>query len=69
MFIKKLQDDNEEFKGSTTWLKSQGEELQNLKLKVAIWETIKRKWTEALFLHNKQQEALDSQVKTLTKEK
>jgi hypothetical protein len=43
--------------------------MHNLKLKVAIWETIKRKWTEALFLHNKQQEALDSQVKTLTKEK
>jgi hypothetical protein len=33
MFIKKLQDDNEEFKGSTTQLKLQVEELQNLKQK------------------------------------
>jgi hypothetical protein len=48
-----LQDENEEFKGSTTWLKSEDEELQNLKQKVEIWETIKRKWTKALFLHKK----------------
>jgi hypothetical protein len=27
VFIKKLQDENEEFKGNTTWLKSQVEEL------------------------------------------
>jgi ribosomal protein L31E len=27
VFIKKLQDENEELKGSTTWLKSQDEEL------------------------------------------
>ncbi len=53
MFIKKLQDENEELKGSTTWLKSQDEELYDLKHKAKIWKTIKRKWTEALFLHKK----------------
>ncbi len=65
MFIKKLQDDNEELKGSTTQLKSKEEKLQ----KAEILETIKRKWTKALFLHKKQLEGLDSQVKALTKEK
>jgi hypothetical protein len=54
MFIKKLQDENEEFKGNITWLKLQDQELQDLKQKVTIWETIKRKWIEALFLHKKQ---------------
>jgi uncharacterized Rossmann fold enzyme len=34
-----------------------------------IWETIERKWIEAVFFHKKQQEALDSQMKTLIKEK
>ncbi len=67
VFIKKLQDENEEFKGSTTRLKLQDEKLQNLRQKVEIWETTRRKWTKALFLHRKQQEALDSQVKALTK--
>jgi hypothetical protein len=54
VFIKKLYDENGELKGSTTWLKSQYEEPQNLRLKVEIWETIERKWIEALLLHNKQ---------------
>jgi hypothetical protein len=54
MFIKKLQDENEEFKGNITWLKLQDQELHDLKQKVTIWETIKRKWIEALFLHKKQ---------------
>ncbi len=45
VFIKKLQDENEELKGSTTRLKSQDEELLNLKQKVEIWETTERKWT------------------------
>ncbi len=31
MLIKKLQDENEELKGSTTWLKSQDEESHDLK--------------------------------------
>jgi hypothetical protein len=31
MFIKKLQNENEEFKGNTTWLKSQDEKQQDLK--------------------------------------
>jgi hypothetical protein len=38
VLIKKLQDENEELKGSTTWLKLQDEELQNLRQKVKIWE-------------------------------
>ncbi len=69
ILIKKLQDDNEELKGSTSLLKSQYEELYNLKEKVKIWETIERKQIEALFLHKKQHEALDSQVKALNKKK
>jgi hypothetical protein len=39
MFIIKLQDENEEFKGSITWLKSWDEKLQNLRHKANIWET------------------------------
>ncbi len=69
MLIKKLQDENEEFKGSITQLKSQDEKMQSLKQKGGIQETIERKWKEAMFFHKKQQEALDSQVKALTKEK
>jgi hypothetical protein len=30
---------------------------------------MEKKWTEALFLHKKQQDILDSPVKALTKEK
>ncbi len=67
--LKKLQDENEEFKDSTTWLKSHDEELQDLRQKAKIWETTQRKWLEALFLHKQQKEALGSQVKALTKEK
>ncbi len=51
VFIKKLQDENEELKGSTSQLKSQDEELQNLRYKAEMWEIIERKWIEALFLH------------------
>ncbi len=69
MFIKKLHDENEKVRGSTTRLKLHDEDLQNLRLKVDIWETIERKWTKTLFLHKKQQEALVSQVKVITKEK
>ncbi len=69
IFIKKLQDENEEFKGSTTQLKSQDDELQDLRLKFKIWETTKRKWTKALFMYKQQQEALGNQVKTLINEK
>ncbi len=46
----------------------QDEKLHDLRQKAEIQGTTKRKWTEALFLHKKQQEALDSQVKALTKE-
>jgi hypothetical protein len=69
VFIKKLQDEIEELKGNTTWLKSQDEELQDLMQKSKIWETIERKWTEVLLFHKQQQEALGSQVKTLVKER
>jgi hypothetical protein len=69
VFIKKLQDENEEFKGRIAQLKLQDEKLQDLRHKVTIWETTKKKWTYALFFQKKQQEALDSQMKTLTKEK
>jgi hypothetical protein len=69
VLIKKLQDENEELRGNTTWLKSHDEELQDLRQKAKTWETIKRKWTKAMFLHKKQQEALDNQVKALTKKK
>jgi hypothetical protein len=31
VFIKKLKDENEELKGSTTWLKSQYEEMEDVK--------------------------------------
>jgi hypothetical protein len=54
MFIKKLHDENEKVRGSTTRLKLHDEDLQNLRLKVDIWETIERKWTKTLFLHKKQ---------------
>ncbi len=47
VLIKIMQDENEELKGNTTWLNSQDEELQDLKQKVEIWETIERKWTKA----------------------
>ncbi len=67
--IKKLQDQNEELKGSTTRLKSQDEELQDLRQKSKIQETTKRKWTKALFFHKQQKEALGSQMKALIKEK
>jgi hypothetical protein len=50
-------------------LNSQDEELHDLRQKVEIWETIERKWIEALFFHKQQHEALGSQVKPLTKEK
>ncbi len=69
VFIEKRQDDNEEFKGSITWLKSQDEKLHDLKQKTEIWETIERKQIERLFLHKQQHEALGGQVKALTKEK
>ncbi len=69
VFIKKLQDDNKELKGSTSCLKSQNEKLQNVRHKAKIQETIERKWTKSLFLHKKQHETLDNQVKAITKER
>jgi hypothetical protein len=40
-----------------------------LKQKAKVWETTERKWAEALLFYKLQQEALDNQVKALTKEK
>ncbi len=56
-------------KVSTSWMKSQDEKLQELKQKAKVWETTERKWVEALLFYKQQHEALDKQVKTLTKEK
>ncbi len=53
VFIKKLQNENEELKGSIAQLKSQDEKMKNLRQKVEIWETGEKKWTEALFLHKR----------------
>ncbi len=53
VFIKKLQDENEKLKGSTTRLKSWDEKLHNLRQKAEIWDTIERKWTKTLFFHQK----------------
>jgi len=60
VFIKKLQDENEELEGIIARLKSQDEDLQDLRYKVEIWETIERTCTKASFLQKKQQEALNS---------
>jgi uncharacterized protein (DUF3084 family) len=38
VFIKKLQDENEELKGSTTQLKLQDEELHDSRQKAEIWK-------------------------------
>ncbi len=43
MFIKKLQDGNEELKGSIMWLKLQDEKLQDSRQKAKISKTTKRK--------------------------
>ncbi len=69
VFIKKLQDENEELEGNTSWLKLQDEKLHDLRHKAKIWETTKRKWTKTLLFHKQQQKALGSQVKEFTKEK
>jgi hypothetical protein len=38
VFIKKLQDENEELKGNPLWLKSYNDKLLNLRLKAEIWD-------------------------------
>ncbi len=43
VIIKKLHDENDELKGSTTRLKPHEEELQDLRQKVEIWETMEKK--------------------------
>ncbi len=48
VFIKKLQDENEELKGSTTRLKLQDEELHDSRQKAEIWESIERKWKKGI---------------------
>ncbi len=66
VFIKKLQDENEELEGNTSWLKLQDEKLHDLRHKAKIWETTKRKWTKTLLFHKQQQKALGSQVKLVS---
>jgi hypothetical protein len=52
VLIKKLQDENEEFKDSTTWLKSQDEKLQDSKENAKIWETIGNGTRQCFFIRN-----------------
>jgi hypothetical protein len=52
VLIKKLQDENEEFKDSTTWLKSQDEKLQDSKENAKIWETIGNGPRQCFFIRN-----------------
>jgi hypothetical protein len=46
----KLQDENEELKGSTTQLKSHHENMQNLRQKAEIWKPYKRSGQKHYFL-------------------
>ncbi len=69
VFILKKQDQNKDLKAKTTLMKSQDEELKELRKMIKAQETTKRKWAETLFLYKQQQEALGSQVEALTKEK
>ncbi len=50
-------------------MKSQVEELHEVKQKVKIWETTKKKWLEALLFYKQQQKALGSEVEAFIKEK
>ncbi len=50
-------------------MKSQDEELKELRKMAKVLETAKKKWVETLFHYKQQQEALGSQVEALTKEK
>ncbi len=68
-FIQKLQDENKQFKAKIILMKSQGEELKELKKIAEAWETVERKWAKRLFHYKQQQEVLGSQVEALTKEK
>ncbi len=69
MFIQKLQDENQELKTKIALMKSQDEELKELKKVVEDQETTKRKWAETLFHYKQQHEALGNQVEALTMEK
>ncbi len=50
-------------------MKSQEEELKELRKIVEAWKSINRKWVDTLFHYKQQYEALGSQVETSTKEK
>ncbi len=52
MIIQKMKDKNEELKVKIGLVKSQVEELKELKKTTKAWESIKRKWTKTL-LHYK----------------
>ncbi len=64
-----MQDENKELKVTTSLMKSHAKELQEMKQKAEVWETIERKWAKALLFYKQQHEALGNQVKALTKEK
>ncbi len=61
--------ENEELKQKIGLMKSEIEELKELRKTVEVLETIERKWTKTLFIYKQQKEALSSQVEALTKEK
>lgn len=50
-------------------MKSQIEELKELKKTIEVWENKERKWIEILLNYKQQQDALNSWVEALTKEK
>jgi MoaA/NifB/PqqE/SkfB family radical SAM enzyme len=68
VFIQKWEDENKELKANTTLMKSQVEELKELRKMAKAEEVTKIKWVEIIF-HHKQHKALGSQVEALIKEK
>jgi hypothetical protein len=50
-FIQKLQVENKEFKSNTTLMKSQDEELKELRKTIEAWKAIEIKRAKMLFHH------------------
>jgi hypothetical protein len=48
-------------------MKSQDEELKELRKTIEAWKATKIKWAKMLFHHKQQHEALGSQLEALTK--
>jgi hypothetical protein len=55
-----LHDENKELKVKTILMKSQEEELKELRKIVEAWKSINRKWVDTLFHYKQQYEALGS---------